>query len=162
MSIRGNWSTELNARAGRNAYQVMNVSYPGLSGTTALRRLAEMVATVRPSIVTIYPSLANYIYLPADPNVIPRAPQVSPCELRIAGKIKNTLKIVIPERLQTDIRRWEIRRDTRGLQVWDRLPEENVKVFRRELLAMIEALRSRGVRPGAGDARHPFWGAGGA
>jgi hypothetical protein len=137
---------ELNARAGGNVYQVMNVAYPGLSNNTALRRLPGMVATVRPSIVTIYPSLANYIDLPKNPNAISKAPEVSAYELRIAGKIRTTLKTVVPERVQTAVRRWEIQRAANG-QVWNRLPEEHVRVFHRELLATIEALSSQGVKP---------------
>jgi lysophospholipase L1-like esterase len=139
--------SELNARAGRDAWQVVNVAYPALNGAAARRRLPGIVETLRPSYVTVYLSPATYVDRPEDLEAIPRAPEVSPRELRIAGKIKDALKAVLPQRLQTALHRLQARRETRGIEVWDRLPETNVEMYRRDLAAIVEDLRRQGVAP---------------
>jgi len=136
---------ELNRRAGTATYQVVNVAFPGLTNTTVLRRLPEILSTVQPKVAVIYASLSNYIYLP-DPTVIPRVPpQIF--EWRIASKAKTVLKEILPLALQSQIRSWEIGRDLGGGQVLERLPEENVTFFRLELRGLLERLQVAGVEP---------------
>lgn len=139
--------TELNRRAGHPIYQVFNVAYPGLTNTTVLRRLPVILPAVRPKVAVIYPSLANYIYLPPDPNVIPRAHPVNPFEPRITGKMKTVVKEVLPAPVQTLIRTWEIDGDVRGGHVLERLPEENINFFRKELKTLLKHLQAADVHP---------------
>lgn len=138
--------TEINARAGGPLYQVVNAAYPGLSNNGIVRRLPVILSSIRPRVAVIYPSLANYISISGDRNAIPMADPVSPYESRVAGKIKTVLKKVLPAWVQTELRNLEIARDTRGVKVLDRLPEENAAVFRRELAAVVEGLEADGVR----------------
>lgn len=132
---------------GEERYQVMNVAFPGLSNKTAIRRLPVILSGVRPRVAVIYPSLANYIELPVDPNAIPMADPVSRYELRIADKIKKLLKSALPEWVQTQLRSLEIEKAIRGKQVLEHLPEGNVVVFRRELGDLVDGLVSQGVKP---------------
>ena len=138
--------TEINARAKRAAYQVINVSYPGLSNTGLVRRLPVILAGVQPRVAVIYPSLANYIYLPVNPNAIPRAEPVSPYESRMGGKVWKVLKDVLPQWAQSELRNFQIEKETRGMKLLERLPDENVAVFRRELVALVDGLQARGVK----------------
>src|SRR5258708_25236363 len=72
---------ELNRRAGRDAFEVVNAAYAGLVLDNEMQRLPEIAETVRPQIALLYPSLANYIWLPVA-SVHPPLPTVAPAPPR--------------------------------------------------------------------------------
>ncbi|HEX2574682.1 MAG TPA: SGNH/GDSL hydrolase family protein [Polyangia bacterium] len=134
----------LNQRAGEGAYAVLNAAYPGMSMLTSGRRLPELLDRVKPQIVVIYPSFTGYIE-PPDPKAVPRPPKPSRLP-RIAARMETVLRAALPERLQAAVRRWQIEREARHLQVMERLPEENVARFRVDLEAVVDMVRARGGR----------------
>ena len=138
---------ELNRRIGREAVQVANVAYPGMSLGATLRRLPEILASVQPRVVTIYPSVAAYIDLraiqpPKEPVVPPQEPNF---ELRMQSRVETILKQVIPAMVQNELRAWQIRQASRSMNVLDRIPDENVRRFQADLTALVEQLKSRGI-----------------
>jgi lysophospholipase L1-like esterase len=142
---------DLNARAGGDVFQVVNVAYPGETVATAILRVPEIVETVHPRYAIIYPAPAEYIWLPwldppksANNGVIEPLPKF---ELRIADRMRIVLKSVLPSRFQSRLRQHEIDRDEAQYKLMDRVPEENVFRFRADLLALIVALNARGLEP---------------
>jgi lysophospholipase L1-like esterase len=147
---------DLNAHAGHETYDVLNVAYAGESVHTAALRVPEIVERVRPQVAVIYPSLANYIWLPwsghnAAAPAAPTAQAASPrfqFEWRIGENVHNLLKEVLPQGFQSWLREREIRRDaTRFGPTMDRVPEHNVEVFRQDLLELVHVLKASGVEP---------------
>src|SRR5205085_408442 len=142
---------ELNRRFGRDAYDVLNVAYPGESIHTALARVPEIAAEARPQLAVIYPSLASYIWLPwtgRTARTATAAPPQPHFELRIAENVRNLVKQVLPRPLQDWLRRRDIENQSRDFgSAMQRIPEHNVEVFRADLLDLVRALRSNGVSP---------------
>ncbi len=139
---------ELNAYAGKARYQVINVAYPGLTLATATLRIPEIVARTHPKIALIYPSPAFYIDTP--PWHLGKGAQEkkqSVFEFRINDRLRSVGKTALPECVQTSLRRWEIRRSIGPEPVMDRVPEEAVTRFRKDLIEMITALRANSVQP---------------
>jgi lysophospholipase L1-like esterase len=138
---------ELNRRIGREEVQVVNVAYPGMSLSATLRRLPEILGTVEPRVVTIYPSVAAYIDLralrpPSGKN--PRPPEPG-FELRMKTRLETIAKQVVPESVQTELRAWQIRRASAPTNTLDRVPEENVARFKSDLTQLAKGLKARGV-----------------
>jgi len=143
----------LNQQAATPRFDVVNAAYPGETIPTTIRHLPEIVEEVKPQIAVIYPSLANYIWLPwiksaHDPSKIPIAPKAPLFEWRIAENVRVVMKQILPDRLQTWLRQREVSKSSAEFgPPLDRVPDENVAMFREDLLALIAALRSRGVEP---------------
>ena len=138
---------ELNNRAGKPLYQVMNVAYPGQTLPTATLRVPEIVAKVHPQIALIYASPAFYIDAPENSHTFARAVNQPVFEFRITDRLHNLAKSVLPEAVQTKLRTWEIQRSIGHRPAIDRLPEEAISRFRDDLTKMITTLHASGVRP---------------
>jgi lysophospholipase L1-like esterase len=140
----------LNELAHRDEFQVVNAAYPGESAYTANVRAAQLVAEVHPRVALIYPTPADYIWLPyldasiKAPSAPPRGPRF---ELRIGDRIRTLLKSAIPWSIQTKLREREIRQSAAEFPVMDTLPDENVKRFRSDVAGLVATLRSLGVVP---------------
>ena len=147
----------LNSRAGTNVIQVVNVAYAGETIPTATLRTPEIIDKIHPAIAVIYPSLAEYIWLPWLKTISTS----SPSEPKYAGKVQlsfqpritrrfhTLLKQALPAAVQTKMREIETERDIakNHYDVVDRIPDENVLYFQRDLSKLIAELRARGVEP---------------
>ncbi len=146
---------ELNTRAGRNSFQVVNVAYVGETVATATLRVPEIVEQVHPSYAILYPSAAAYIWLPwvreGPALAASAATQAEPIparfEWRIRERIRNLLKQALPSFIQTGLRQREIQAALAGYSVMDRVPEENVLRFRKDVSQLVVVLRAAGVEP---------------
>jgi lysophospholipase L1-like esterase len=143
---------DLNKLAGGPVFQVVNVAYPGENIRTAILRVPEIASQIRPSYALIYPAFANYIS-PAPTSARPAPAENSEAgagpvfELRIVNRVRNLLKSALPEAAQTKLRQRQIEHDTAHLPLMERLPEENVELFREDLTTLISALRDHHVEP---------------
>lgn len=147
----------LNSRAGANVFQVVNVAYAGESIPTATLRTPEIVDQIHPAIAVIYPSLAEYIWLPWLKTISTSTPsetrQARNLQLsfqpRITRRFHTLLKQALPAAVQTKLREIETERDIakNHYNVEDRIPDENVLYFQRDLSTLIAELRARGVEP---------------
>lgn len=146
---------ELHTRTGTEALQVVNVAYVGETTATAILRVPEIVEQIHPAYAVLYPSVAAYIWLPwvreglAPEVAAPSEAVSSPArfEWRIQERIRNLLKQALPAAIQTKLREREIRIAAVNFPVMNRVPEENVLRFRRDLSRLVDALRSAGVEP---------------
>jgi len=138
----------INRRLGRDAVSVVNAAYPGMSLTTSMRLLPDMLERVRPVVVTIYPSPSSYISLDGFDRVHGRRPPARP-ELRLTRRVGERLKEVLPRPVQNWMRKWVIEREVRrmGILPMDRLPKPNVDRFRSDTERMVGMLMERGVTP---------------
>jgi len=147
----------LNAWAGADVFQVENVAVVGQPLAVATLRVPEIVEQVHPSLAIIYPSGATYTWLPwvqeepvssgaAPPDPGPASGRF---EWRIMERLRNLLKQGLPSAVQTELRRLAIARDIarNRYPVMNRVPDENVRRFRQDLLRLVAALRARGVEP---------------
>jgi lysophospholipase L1-like esterase len=149
----------LNAYAGKDVFQVVNAAYPGETIGTALLRVPEIVETIHPRFVFIYPSPANYIWLPwnhAENAPDSRNQESRGFDFRIADRARTALKSNLPERVQTWLRQREINAAAAKYPVMDRVPEENVSRYRADLAILVNALQSRGVEPILVTHANPF------
>ena len=142
----------LNARVGRDEVQVVNAAYPGESAFTANIRAAGTVAAVRPRWALIYPTPADYIWIPhLEASLAPASSRSSPhslhVELRISERATSLLKEVVPWKLQTAIRERQLKRRAANYPVMDTLPTQNVERFRTDVTALVITLRQLGVVP---------------
>lgn len=142
---------KLNRRVGKDEFQVVNVAYPGQSAYTANIRAAQIVAEVHPRAALVYPTPADYIWMPYVDAAM-KAPSTTPppaprFEIRVAERVKTLLKSVLPWSFQTVLREREIRKSAAEFPVMDTLPTENVRRFRDDVTALIRTLRGLGVLP---------------
>jgi hypothetical protein len=140
----------LNERAGSEQFQVVNVAYAGMPVDAMIRRVPEITKKVRPRIALIYPTPANYIWLPWLKSETAARGEEAPnkLEIRIIEQIKEILKRTIPEETQHWLRKRQILQAVHAYgQVMERVPEQNVARFRSDLEALTEALQSHGVDP---------------
>ena len=134
---------ELNARAGAQAYQVLNAAYAGQTVRTATLRVPEFAAMARPVAALIYGVPASYIEPPPldAPPVPPGRIEQPRFELRIVDRVRTLLKGMIPASVQTWLRTREISADRGAATAVARLPEANIQRYRDDLSKLIVALR---------------------
>ena len=138
---------------GAQRFEVVNAAYPGETIVTATRRVPEIVEQLQPRFAIIYPSVANYIWLPwiksahdASKIAVPGKPPVF--EWRVAENARVVLKQILPERLQTWLRQREVSRAASEFgPPLDRVPDENVAILHDDLVTLVSGLRSRGLEP---------------
>ena len=141
---------ELNAWAGRQVFQVVTVAYPGETVQTQILRVSEIVEEVRPQIALLYPSPAQYIWLPwlrpasGGTAAITSRPHF---EWRIASSLRELTKRSLPAPVQTYLREREIRRAVAMYGVVDRVPQENIIRFHDDLEKLVKSLRDARVEP---------------
>jgi hypothetical protein len=131
-------------RSGR--YQVVNVAYPGETLRTSRQHVPDIVAAVAPQYAVIYPSPANYIWLPWLKPKVGEQPKPSAFEFRIAQNVRTLIKDILPASVQNELRKREIARDSARYGTMQLLPEENIRVFRQDLVELVNALRQRGLK----------------
>ncbi|MBZ5647070.1 MAG: hypothetical protein LAN37_07585 [Acidobacteriia bacterium] len=139
---------ELNARAGRPAFQVVNVAYPGLTLPTATLRVPEIVERIQPRVALIYTTPSFYIDMP--PKQSQRVVKVLPppsFEWRLGERVRNVAKAVLPDAVQTWLRQWQIEHSLGARAAIERLPDGDVKRFGDDLSELLSTLRAHGVEP---------------
>jgi lysophospholipase L1-like esterase len=127
------------------AVQVANVSYAGMSVGQALIRLDETLEAVDPKLLIVYPSVAAYVDPPRQWRLgrdVERGPLA---RLRIAARVRELLKRLIPAALQTAVRDWQARRAVAPEDTIARIPQAHVERFAQELNTLIDRSMARGV-----------------
>ncbi len=146
---------DLDQWAGKPTFEVVNVAYPAQTVASAVQRVPEVVEHVRPRFAVIYPFPASYAWLPSL-KAVDQLPDSSPAkfEWRLGERIRTAAKTVVPEFVQYQIRELEVRmhedrvkKKAARYPVMDRVPEENVDLFRSDLVRLVDALRQSGVEP---------------
>jgi hypothetical protein len=139
---------ELNRRANQPDFEVVNTAYAGMSIATSVTRIPEVMQKVQPKIVLIYPSVANYFWLPEVRPYSGKPPAEPKFKLRMISRIERLLEDNLPQAVQNGIRRIQMERAVRGFsQIIDRLPDENVQRFRKDMKELVHRIRSYGAEP---------------
>jgi lysophospholipase L1-like esterase len=145
---------DLNRWAGRDVFQVIDAAIPGQTLVSTAQRVPEIIAQTKPQIAMIYPAPSYYIWLPKmrSGEQLGVVGKRSGFELRIADNFWNLLKEALaklPRRVRIASYEIQINRQVAALNspVMDRVPQENVDLFKRDLLGLVQALRASGVQP---------------
>jgi len=141
---------DLNAVAGKDIFQVVNVAYPGETAATSIIRVPEISEMIHPSVAFIYTAPASYIdmdWIRSEVQTPSTDESPGRVDFRIADRARTALKSLLPERAQTWIRQREINNAAARYHVLDRLPEENLRRYRSDLTELVSRLRARGIKP---------------
>lgn len=139
---------ELNRRANQPEFEVVNAAYPGMALATSLARLPELMEKAQPKIVLIYPSVANYIWLPYLRPYSGKPPARKEFQIRMVDRFENLLKSSLPESIQDYIRKYQMERAARKFsKIMDRVPEKNVERFQADLKRITDEIRKYGAQP---------------
>ena len=137
---------QLNERAGGQKYSVVNVALAGMPVGAMVPRIPEIAEKLKPSVALIYAGPNSYIWLPwlKVPTQAPR----ERWEWRIKESFRNILKQVLPESVQTYLRKREIEKEAPQYgPVMQRVPEANVERYKQDMTALVKALRAEGIEP---------------
>jgi hypothetical protein len=131
-------------------FSVVNLAVPGMS-IGKVGYLEQAVERLHPRVAVFYASPAHYIGVTRPFCGRPTAPVRSEVGLvdhvRIAGKLRELGKRLLPVRTMTALRRWETERQARHLRVQARVPDETIAAFTTDLGCVVDAARARGVVP---------------
>ena len=129
-------------------WNVVNIAIPGMSiGKVGyFERAAKQLA---PRYAVVYPSPAHYIGVTQPYCGRPTKPVASGVRLfdhvRILGKIRELIKRVLPAKVMTVLRRVSTQFEARELEVVDKVPEDSIDAFRKDIACITEAARRRGI-----------------
>jgi lysophospholipase L1-like esterase len=133
---------------------VMNAGLPGFSLPTlttsfrnSLRALGAVTAIVYPTPVQ-YLEVARPVFVPPPHAAAPRTSRAP--TLRVARRLRDHLKLLLPDRVKTMLRQREItaqRQQLGGATPWSAVPPERLTAFADDLSALVDTLRASGVTP---------------
>lgn len=140
---------DLNSLSRTDQFQVVNAGFAGQTIRTAAVRIPQYIEQFHPRYAVIYPTPANYIWLPwIQKSPARQQPPNEKFELRSAEKIRDSMKRFSPPQLLDYLRRREIDRESAAFgKPMDRVSDESVSAFRSDLSEMVDALAEHGVQP---------------
>lgn len=137
--------------------EVINAALPGMSLPTVALDLEHRIAALSPDFVVYYPTPPQYLDV-EPPGAPPPRRQVSsdgPPTLRAlyprsTGRLRNQLKTILPDFVQTALRRREVEKVTAGRPAGWRftsVPSERLELFERHLRQIVGIIRATGASP---------------
>jgi hypothetical protein len=141
--------SDLNSSAPSKNFQVINAGLVGQTAGTAALRIPQYVERVHPRFAVIYPTPANYIWLPwLRKGPAAQSASTPKFDSRALDKIRDAIKRYAPPSLLGYLRRKDINREAANYgKPMDQVSEESVAVFRSDVSTMIDSFRTYGVRP---------------
>jgi hypothetical protein len=155
----------LNARLARGAcagcgvtrFEVLNAAAAGMSLPTVAQDIATRVRALHPDVIVVYPSPAQYLELepprPARPDSTGRRSRLSPARAfrpRALDRLRNQLKLLLPEVITTALRRREIAAAVRGQPPgwqYTAIPADRLDRYESDLRMAAGVIRSVGAEP---------------
>jgi lysophospholipase L1-like esterase len=136
-------------RHGMPDAEVVNIALPGLRVGHA-EYLARAVRELQPTWVVIYPTPASYIET-EQPYCGPHAAQSlripePAVQLRLAGKMGEQAKQVVPPAMAVALKRLSIRLAERHMTPVDRLPQTAIDRYRDDVACTIDTAEALGVK----------------
>jgi len=145
---------DLNAWAGKDLFQVVNVAFAGETLPTSILRVPQIVGEIHPSYALIYPDLSSYIWMSIKPfaSAVPAQDASRPgptFESRLSVRVENLLKQVLPTAIQDELFKISMRREiaSRHYVILDHLPDDRFEHFRQDLQTLVGVLREHQVEP---------------
>ena len=154
----------LNARIARSScsagvkphFEVLNAGFAGMALPTIEQDVRLRLHRYQPAIIVVYPTPAQYLDdelpFPAVPDSsAPKPPSVlKPLYPRVAGRIRDQLKLLLPNFVQAQMRRyqtrWLLRSKPPGWQITT-LPGDRLALYDRQLRSLIGTIRAEGATP---------------
>lgn len=135
----GEWPRQLDALLGQNRtagdreITVINTAYPATNLRTHLHQAPHMLATAKPDLIILYTGPAAYVH-PAY-YAVNNNPERPKWHSRIAVKVRELAKRLIPPAWMLPFRHWVIRRSNEGREheVMTRIPPEYEALFASDL-----------------------------
>lgn len=138
-------------------FEVLNAAFAGMSIPTMTQDIRNRLVRMKPAIIFAYPSAAQYLEeeMPtaAPPDSSGRStvqPMSAAFRPRVANRIREQIKTILPEWLKTVIRGSEKDRSVKehpaGWQ-FTSVPQERVVAFENDLRRLIGTIRGIGAEP---------------
>ncbi|HET7459455.1 MAG TPA: SGNH/GDSL hydrolase family protein [Gemmatimonadaceae bacterium] len=137
--------------------QVLNAALLGMSLPTVAQDVTMRLAALHPDLIVVYPTSVQYLDEAAPraarPDSSGRSTDLSPRRAlypRSLTRLRNQLKLVLPEFVQTWLRRRDIERQVRGNPPGWRftsVPPDRLAQYERDLRATIGAIHGAGAEP---------------
>jgi lysophospholipase L1-like esterase len=136
-------------RHGMPEAEVVNIALPGLRVGHA-EYLARAVRELQPAWVVIYPTPANYIETERSycgPDAARSVPIPEPAlQLRLAGKMGEQAKQVVPPAVTVALKRLSIRMAERHMTPVDRLPQTTIDRYRDDVECAVRTAEALGAK----------------
>jgi lysophospholipase L1-like esterase len=134
-----------------SAFNVVNIALPGIR-VGRVGYLNDAIQKTSPTHVVVYPSPANYIGTTSPfctQASVPVPPEKGLADtLRIAGKLEQFTKTLLPEWVTTPMRKFAIWRAIRQLDsVGDEVPQSALDALAVDLRCISEKIRASGAKP---------------
>lgn len=137
--------------------EVINAALPGMSLPTVALDLQHRIAALSPDFVVYYPTPPQYLDI-EPPGASPPRRHVGSTEPpirrmlypRSTGRLRNQLKTILPDFVQTALRRREVAKVMRGRPDGWRftsVPPERLALFERHLRQIVGTIRATGASP---------------
>ena len=141
----------LNARHTTPRFEVLNMALPGMRVGSGVRYLQEVLRRYPARYVLIYPTATHYIGVTRPYCGRPvRTPTAQTGwgrpDWRIAERSRDVIKTLLPQRLQTALRKASIAWSRRGHPALAAVPEPSLAAFESDLRCALAAIR---MAPGA-------------
>jgi hypothetical protein len=142
----------LNENAKNEHFEVLNAGMPGMRIGSGIGLFNELAQKFKPRAVVIYPTPTHYIgvsepYCRRVPNPGKKTSREYWPQLRIADKLREEVKRVLPAKIQHATRKALINWHARNLVPIERLPETSIKAFEKDLLCALEGAKAKGMIP---------------
>ena len=142
---------DLNADTTAGRFEVINAGIPGMRVGSGVTYLYDIGRDLHPRVVVIYPTPTHYIGVThpycGRPVAPPEAPPGGLFESRLAEKVKDRLKGLLPASGLTLLRRIGIAWTVRSGKVLDRVQPESLDALRADLQCALKAVRDDGAAP---------------
>ena len=127
--------------------QIVNTGFAGETFPTSVLRLPERLATVRPTAVLFYPSVAHYLSIPFIPSY-QGPPPPAPTRPRMLARIETVVKQSAPVWLMTWLRLRQIEKDAPAYgPLIDNIPQPLIDRFEKDLRQAVHLTRAAGAAP---------------
>lgn len=141
---------DLNADTAPGRFEVINAGIPGMRVGSGIQLLEDIAHDYHPSVVVIYPTPTHYVGVTHPYCGRPVAPHEESSgffESRLADKVKDRMKSLLPPRGLTALRRLGIDWAVRGAHMLDRVQPESLAALRGDLHCALTAVRAGGAVP---------------
>ena len=139
------------AAAGCNV-DVVNSALPGFSLPTLTATYLHRLRGLNAQLVVIYPTPVQYLdyYFPTwEPPLAARGGISSGLRLRSARRLRDHLKVALPQFVQTYLRSIQITASRASMQtgfMFDTIPADRLEAFRRDLRLLIDSAKASGSK----------------
>jgi lysophospholipase L1-like esterase len=141
----------LNSEASTGTFEVINAAIPGMRVGSGIAYLYDIGHELHPKIVVIYPTPTHYIGVNhpycGRPALIPVSKAGVLPKSRVADKLKDRLKGLLPPAELTLLRKIGIAWTVRDQRVLDRVHPASLNAFQTDLHCAIKAVRDIGAIP---------------